>query len=39
MTQGLDTPINTFHEWELRALDRELVELPLSDLNAAAGGH
>ncbi len=27
-----DTPINTFHEWELRALDRELVELPLSDL-------
>ena len=30
---GMDTPINTFHEWELRALDRELVELPRSDLN------
>ena len=27
-----DTPINTFHEWELRALDRELAELPRSDL-------
>ena len=27
-----DTPVNTFHEWELRALDRELAELPRSDL-------
>ena len=29
---SVDPPVNTFHEWELRALDRELVELPLSDL-------
>ena len=30
---SMDPPSNTFHEWELRALDRELAELPRSDLN------